>query len=128
MTLTRRSWTETAKIFNFFYNTPETKTSDTDFFTETGFIEDDDLRRSSLNLYQQPRDVDGQKNEPPPPKPVAHNVDREPRKRKSIDDQYKDSSITGPGLDEPIPIKLFRSSSDKVEIPPTHLTFGTPKN
>jgi hypothetical protein len=69
-----------------------------------------------------------EKNEPPPPKHVAHNVDRDPRKRKSIDDQYKDSYITRTGLDEPILIKLFRSSRDKVEIPPTHLTLGTPKN
>ncbi|XP_018010323.1 sortilin-related receptor [Hyalella azteca] len=109
---------DSAKIFNFFYNTPETKTSDTDFITETEFIDDDDLRRSTLNLSQQPKDDDGQKNDPPPPKPVAHNVDHDPRKRKSIDDQYKDSFITGPGLDDPIPIKLFRSSRDKVEIPP----------
>jgi hypothetical protein len=114
---------DSAKIFNFFYNTPETKTSNTDFITETEFIDDDDLRRSSLNLSQQTRDDDGQKNEPPPPKLVAHNIDRDPRKRKSIDDQYKDSYITGHGLDEPIPIKLFRSSRDKVEIPPDPSNF-----
>jgi hypothetical protein len=52
---------DSAKIFNFFYNTKETKTSDTDFITKTKFIDDEDLRRSSLNLYKQPRDVDGKK-------------------------------------------------------------------
>jgi hypothetical protein len=109
---------DSAKIFNFFYNTPETKTSDTDFITETEFIDDDDLRRSSLNLSQQPKDDDRQKNDPPPPKPVAQNVDHDPRKRKSIDDQFRDSYITIPGHDDPFPIKLFRSSRDKVEIPP----------
>ena len=109
---------DSAKIFNFFYNKTETKTPDTDFTPETEFIDDDDLRRSSLNLTQPQQDDNNRKNDPPTPKSITHYEDRDPRKRKNIDDQYKESFITGPGLDEPIPIKLFRSSKDKVEIPP----------
>jgi len=56
---------DSAKIINFFYNQPETQTPDTDFNLQTEFIDDDDMRRSSLNLSQQSKD-DNRKMTPTP--------------------------------------------------------------
>lgn len=108
---------DSAKIFNFFYNHDENKAqSENDFNLGTEFIDDDDMRRSSLNLTGPRTECEISKKDLPPSTKI-HYEDRDQRKRKVSDEQYKESPISMLGHDEPISVRLFRSDKDPNPVP-----------
>jgi hypothetical protein len=112
---------DSAKIFNFFYNHDENKAqSENDFNIGTEFIDDDDMRRSSLNLTEPRTDYEIPKipkKDLLPPSTKTHYEDRDQRKRKVSDEQYTESPISISGHDEPISVRLFRSDKDLNPVP-----------
>jgi hypothetical protein len=109
---------DSAKIFNFFYNHDENKADpENDFNLRTEFIDDDDMRRSSLNLTEPLTDYENPKNDLLPSTTKTRYEDRDPRKRKVSDEQYKESPISMSGHDESISVRLFRSDKDPNQIP-----------